>query len=63
MTDTRTLTPSETILASRRNFLKRAGPGSAAAAGSLLAAPAIVTAQAQIRWRLQTCSRAPLGAR
>jgi len=54
--------PSERILATRRNFLKRAGLGGAAVAAGTLAAPAIVKAQAPIRWRLQTYSGAPLGA-
>ena len=62
MTDQqKTLSPSEKILATRRNFLRNAGLGTAAAA-SALAAPAIVRAQAPIRWRLQTYSGAPLGA-
>ena len=52
-------TPTET---SRRGFLKNAGLGGATVAASTLAAPAIVSAQAPIRWRLQTYSGAPLGA-
>ncbi|GIX13291.1 MAG: C4-dicarboxylate ABC transporter [Paracoccaceae bacterium] len=59
---TKTPSPSERILATRRAFLQRAGLGTAAAAGATLAAPAIVRAQAPIRWRLQTYSGAPLGA-
>ena len=58
MTDTpASPTPSARILASRRRFLAGAGLG-----GAALAAPAIVRAQAPIRWRLQTYSGAPLGA-
>lgn len=56
MTDTPS--PSQRILASRRKFM--AGMGLAGAA--TLAAPAVVKAQAPIRWRLQTYSGAPLGA-
>ncbi len=45
-------------MTTRRKFLKTAG-----AAGAVsLAAPAVVNAQAPIRWRLQTYSGAPLGA-
>ncbi|MCK8780004.1 C4-dicarboxylate ABC transporter [Rhizobium sp. NTR19] len=51
-------TPSERILASRRKFLAAAG----LAAPAALATPAIVRAQAPIKWRLQTYSGAPLGA-
>lgn len=55
--------PSETILASRRNFLKNAGLGGAAVvAGSTLAAPAVLAQSAPIKWRLQTYSGAALGA-
>ncbi len=61
MTD-KTLSPSEKILASRRDFMKKAGLGGAAVAAGTLAAPAIVRAQAPIKWRLQTYSGAPLGA-
>ena len=50
--------PSEKILATRRKFMATAGLAVPAA----LAAPAIVKAQAPIRWRLQTYSGAPLGA-
>ena len=45
-------------MTSRRNFLKTAGLGGAAT----LATPAIVKAQAPIKWRLQSYSGAPLGA-
>ena len=45
-------------MTSRRKFLKTAGLAGAAS----LAAPAIVKAQAPIKWRLQTYSGAPLGA-
>ena len=61
-TEDTSLTPSERILASRRKFLQRAGLGGAAAVAGTLAAPAIVKAQAPIKWRLQTYSGAPLGA-
>lgn len=54
--------PAETILATRRNFLGKAGIGAGVLAGSTLAAPALVRAQAPIKWRLQTYSGAPLGA-
>lgn len=60
--DTKTACPSEQILASRRAFLGKAGLGAGVLAGSTLAAPAIVKAQAPIKWRLQTYSGAPLGA-
>ncbi|WP_457940782.1 C4-dicarboxylate ABC transporter [Mesorhizobium sp. 10J20-29] len=60
--DNKTQSPSEKILASRRTFLRNAGFGGAALAGSTLAAPAIVRAQAPIKWRLQSYSGAPLGA-
>jgi TRAP-type mannitol/chloroaromatic compound transport system substrate-binding protein len=59
-TDTRT--PSQKILASRREFMKKAGVGAAAAASATLAAPAVVAQTGPIRWRLQTYSGAPLGA-
>ncbi|MEX4007188.1 C4-dicarboxylate ABC transporter [Neoaquamicrobium sediminum] len=58
MTDKIDKTPSQRILASRRKFLTAAG----LAMPATLAAPAIVRAQAPIRWRLQTYSGAPLGA-
>lgn len=61
MTTPKTPAPSEAILASRRNFLRTATVGGAAAAATGLAAP-YVNAQAPIRWRLQTYSGAPLGA-
>ncbi|WP_424993102.1 TRAP transporter substrate-binding protein DctP [Oceaniradius stylonematis] len=53
---------SETILASRRTFLRKAGLGGAAVAGSALAAPAVLAQNGPIKWRLQTYSGAPLGA-
>ena len=40
--DKKTLSPSERILSTRRAFLRKAGLGTAAAASSVLAAPAIV---------------------
>ncbi|MEO0382426.1 MAG: TRAP transporter substrate-binding protein DctP [Pseudomonadota bacterium] len=52
------ISPSERILTSRRKFLTAGAVGGVAT----LAAPAIVKAQAPIRWRLQTYSGAPLGA-
>lgn len=58
----KTQTPSEKILASRRNFMKSAGFGGAALAGSTLAAPYVRAQEAPIKWRLQTYSGAPLGA-
>jgi TRAP-type mannitol/chloroaromatic compound transport system substrate-binding protein len=60
--DSKILSPSEKILQSRRKFMTNVGFGGAALAGSTLAAPAIVRAQAPIKWRLQTYSGAPLGA-
>lgn len=63
MTDKiRAPSPSETILSSRRSFLKKAGLGGAAAAASTLAAPAVLAQSGPIKWRLQTYSGAPLGA-
>ncbi len=53
---------ADKILASRRSMLRNIGVGTAAVAASSLAAPAIVRAQAPIKWRLQTYSGAPLGA-
>jgi TRAP-type C4-dicarboxylate transport system substrate-binding protein len=53
--------PADQAHATRRAFLKKAGLGGAALAGTSLAAP-YVHAQAPIRWRLQTYSGAPLGA-
>ncbi len=58
----KTKSPSETILESRRKFLKSAGFGGAAIAGSTLAAPYVRAQSAPIKWRLQTYSGAPLGA-
>jgi len=60
--DNKPQSPSEKILESRRKFMRNVGFGGAALAGSTLAAPAIVRAQAPIKWRLQTYSGAPLGA-
>ncbi|MEM1346166.1 MAG: C4-dicarboxylate ABC transporter, partial [Pseudomonadota bacterium] len=57
-----TLSPSERILKSRRDFMTRVGFGGAAAASTALAAPAVIAQTAPIRWRLQTYSGAPLGA-
>jgi len=54
--------PSGKILASRRTMLKQVGLGASVLAASTIAAPAIVRAQAPIKWRLQTYSGAPLGA-
>ncbi len=63
MTETpNTPTPSQRILATRRNFMKRAGLGGAALAVSPLAAPHLNAQSAPIKWRLQTYSGAPLGA-
>lgn len=53
---------ADKILASRRSMLRTMGAGTAAVAASAVAAPAIVRAQAPIKWRLQTYSGAPLGA-
>lgn len=55
--------PSEQILSSRRDFLRKAGVGAGAAiAGSTIAAPYVNAQNGPIRWRLQTYSGAPLGA-
>ena len=62
MSDKKLPTPSERILATRRNFLKKAGLGGAAAASATLAAPYVNAQSAPIKWRLQTYSGAPLGA-
>jgi TRAP-type mannitol/chloroaromatic compound transport system substrate-binding protein len=48
-------------MTSRRDFLKKAGIGSAAIGASALAAPAVVRAQAPIKWRMQTYAGATLG--
>lgn len=61
MTETKQ-SPSEKILASRREFMRKAGLGAAAAASTTLAAPAVIAQTGLIRWRLQTYSGAPLGA-
>ena len=46
----------------RREFFKKAGKASiAVGAASTLAAPAIVTAKKQIRWRFQTYAGSALG--
>jgi TRAP-type mannitol/chloroaromatic compound transport system substrate-binding protein len=59
---TKAPSPSEAILSTRRDFLRKSAlGGGAAVAASALAAP-YVNAQAPIRWRLQTYSGAPLGA-
>lgn len=55
--DTSKMSPSERILATRRKFLASAG----LAAPVALATPAIVRAQAPIRWRLQTYAGPSLG--
>ncbi|MCI5076930.1 TRAP transporter substrate-binding protein [Oricola sp.] len=47
--------------ASRRRFLKNAGIMTAAAGATTLAAPAIVKAQAPIKWRFQTYAGTTLG--
>ncbi len=55
--------PSEAIMSSRRNFLKRSGLAAGTAlAGSTLAAPYVNAQSGPIKWRLQTYSGAPLGA-
>ena len=56
------LSPSEAILASRRNFLRQSVVGAGAVAGATLAAPYVNAQSAPIKWRLQTYSGAPLGA-
>jgi TRAP-type mannitol/chloroaromatic compound transport system substrate-binding protein len=62
MTEKKKTSPATaSILEGRRRFMT-AGLGGAVAAGATLAAPAVVRAQAPIRWRLQTYSGAPLGA-
>jgi len=48
-------------MTSRRDFLKKAGLGGAAIGASALAAPAVVRAQAPIKWRMQTYAGATLG--
>jgi TRAP-type mannitol/chloroaromatic compound transport system substrate-binding protein len=53
--------PSEAILATRRNFLRRSVVGAGAVAGATLAAPYVNAQSAPIKWRLQTYSGAPLG--
>lgn len=60
--DIKKTSPSEKILSSRRDFLRRAGIGAGAVAGSTLAAPYVSAQTGPIKWRLQTYSGAPLGA-
>jgi TRAP-type C4-dicarboxylate transport system substrate-binding protein len=61
--ETKKQSPSEKILATRRNILRKAGLGGAAlAAGATLGAPRVVAQTGPIKWRLQTFSGAPLGA-
>jgi len=62
MTEKKPLSPSEAILASRRNFLRQSVMGAGALAGTTLAAPAVIAQTGPIKWRLQTYSGAPLGA-
>ncbi|MCJ8142234.1 C4-dicarboxylate ABC transporter [Ancylobacter sp. A5.8] len=69
MTDTKKPVPkkldpaADKILATRRNFLSKAGLGAGAAlASTTLAAPAVLAQTGPIKWRLQTYSGAPLGA-
>lgn len=60
---TKPQSPSERILASRRQFMKNAALGGvAAAASTTLSAPYLNAQTGPIRWRLQTYSGAPLGA-
>ena len=61
MTKKPTLPAIETA-PNRRNFLKKAGLGGAAAASTVIGAPYVKAAGAPIKWRLQTYSGAPLGA-
>ena len=48
-------------MTNRRQFLTKAGTLSVGAAGSVLAAPAIVKAQTAIKWRFQTYAGSVLG--
>jgi len=57
-----TQSPSQRILASRRDFLRKTGVGAGAVLGSALAAPYVNAQSGPIKWRLQTYSGAPLGA-
>lgn len=57
--DIKKTSPSEKILSSRRDFLRRAGIGAGAVAGSTLAAPYVSAQTGPIKWRLQTYSGAP----
>ena len=62
--ETKQQSPSERILSTRRNLLKKAGLGAGVlAASSTIAAPRVVAQTGPIKWRLQTYSGAPLGAR
>ncbi|TDQ81376.1 TRAP-type C4-dicarboxylate transport system substrate-binding protein [Dongia mobilis] len=55
--------PSEKILSTRRDMLRKAGLGAGAlVAASTLGAPRVVAQTGPIKWRLQTYSGAPLGA-
>lgn len=62
MTEKKVQSPSEAILASRRNFLRQSVVGAGAVAGATLAAPYVNAQSGPIKWRLQTYSGAPLGA-
>ncbi|WP_026987527.1 TRAP transporter substrate-binding protein [Fodinicurvata fenggangensis] len=55
-------TDATQVQSGRRNFIKNAGLGGAAVAASSFAAPAVLSQNGPIRWRLQTYSGAPLGA-
>ncbi|WP_413205518.1 TRAP transporter substrate-binding protein [Rhodospirillum sp. A1_3_36] len=48
-------------MTNRRDFIKKAGVASAVVGAASLSAPAIVRAQAPIKWRLQTYAGAALG--
>ena len=61
--ETKPQSPSERILSTRRNLLKKAGLGAGVlAASATIAAPRVVAQTGPIKWRLQTYSGAPLGA-
>ena len=61
--ETKPQSPSDKILATRRNFMRKAAIGAGAvAAGSTIGAPYVVAQTGPIKWRLQTYSGAPLGA-
>ena len=51
---------SDRPVINKRDFLKKAGLGAAAVGASTIAAPNIVRAQSQIKWRLQTYAGASL---